>query len=95
VEREGTVRIRKPISFQVEQWTVLDLLSNLAWESKSAFIVPEAIANRVITVPMRTMSAYEALTLLERQLGGKWLRLGNTFSWSTPVPAFAVPAIKQ
>ena len=95
VEREGTVRIRKPISFQVEQWTVLDLLSNLAWESKSAFIVPETVANRFITVPMRTMSAYEALTLLERQLGGKWLRLGNTFSWSTPVPAFAVPAIKQ
>ncbi len=95
VEREGTLRIRKPIPFQIEQWTVLDLLSNLAWESKSAFLVPETVANRVITVPMRTMSAYEALTFLERQLGGKWLRLDNTFSWSNPVPAFAVPAIKQ
>ena len=95
VEREGTVRIRKPIPFQIEQWTALDLLSYLAWESKSAFLVPETVANRVIAVPMRTMSTYEALTLLERQLGGKWLRFGNTFSWSTPVPAFAVPVIKQ
>jgi len=95
VEREGPVRIRKPISFQVEQWTTLDLLSNLAWESKSAFLVPETVANQVISIPTRTMSVYEALTLLERQLGGKWLRLGNTFSWSTPIPAFAVPAIKQ
>ncbi|MFA0782824.1 zf-HC2 domain-containing protein [Fervidibacter sacchari] len=95
VEREGTVRIRKPISFQVEQWTALDLLSNLAWESKSAFLVPETVANRIISIPKRTMSIYEALTLLERQLGGKWLRLGNTFSWSTPIPAFAVPVIKQ
>jgi hypothetical protein len=94
-EREELVRIRKPISFQVEQWTALDLLSNLAWESKSAFLVPETVANRVITVPMRIISAYEALTLLERQLGGKWTRLGNTFSWLTPIPAFAVPAIKQ
>ncbi len=95
VEREGPVRIRKPISFQIEQWTALDLLSNLAWESKSAFLVPETVANQVISIPMRTMSIYEALTLLERQLGGKWLRIGNTFSWSTPIPAFAVPAIKQ
>jgi len=95
VEREEPVRIRKPISFQVEQWTVLDFLSNLAWESKSAFLVPETVVNQVISIPMRAMSIYEAMTLLERQLGGKWLRLGNTFSWSTPIPALAVPPIKQ
>ena len=95
MERNEPIRIRKPISFRVDQWATLDLLSNLAWESKSAFLVPETVANQVISIPKRTMSIYEALTLLERQLGGKWLRLGNTFSWSTPIPAFAVPAIKQ
>ncbi|MFN4180072.1 MAG: zf-HC2 domain-containing protein [Armatimonadota bacterium] len=93
--REEQPRIRHIVTLQVEQWTVINLLAHLAWEGKVAFLVPEQISHRTVHVPMRPMPLSEIFTLLRQQIGGQFIRFGNTFSWVSPVPALAVPIIKQ
>lgn len=86
-----TIRFRHPIAFQIEQWKVLDLLSHIAWESRFAFLLPEQVAQRVVNLPMKTMSVPEILALLEQQIGGRFIRFGNTISWIGPIPSLAAP----
>lgn len=93
--REEQPRIRRIVTLQVEQWTVIDLLAHLAWEGKVAFLLPEQISHRTVHVPMRAMPLSEIFTLLGQQIGGRFVRFGNTFSWVSPTPAVAVPIIKQ
>lgn len=92
---EEQPRIRRPIALQIEQWTVLDLFAHLAWENKVAFLIPEQIGYRTVSVPAKTMSLLETLALLERQLGVRWQRFGSTFSLSIPLPVPAAPMMKQ
>ncbi len=93
--REEQPRIRRIVTLQVEQWTVVNLLAHLAWEGKVAFLVPEQISYRTVHVPTRAMPLSEIFTLLGQQTGGQFMRFGNTFSWVSPVPAAAMPIIKQ
>lgn len=93
--REEQPRIRPIVTLQVEQWTVINLLAHLAWEGKVAFLVPEQISHITVHMPMRAMLLSEIFTLLGQQTGGRFIRLGNTFSWVSLAPAAAVPIIKQ
>ncbi|MGQ9463939.1 MAG: zf-HC2 domain-containing protein [Candidatus Fervidibacter sp.] len=94
-EREEQPKTRKPISIQVSQWRVLDLLSHLAWEGKLSFLLPEPVGNQTVNLPLGTMSLLEVLKSLERQLGGKWQRFGSAFNWAAPVFVPAIPMLKQ
>lgn len=94
-EQEEQPKPQRPISIQVSQWKVLDLLSHLAWEGKLSFLLPEPIGNQAVNLPLGTMSLLEVLRSLERQLGGKWQRLGNAFNWVAPVFVPTIPMLRQ
>lgn len=93
--REGAIKFRHSIAFQIEQWTILDLFSHIAWESKFAFLLPEQVAQRVVNLPMKTISVPEVFALLERQIGGRFTRFGSTISWIGSIPPIAAPMMKQ
>jgi len=93
--REEQPRIRRPVNLQIEQWTVFDLLAHLAWENKVAFLLPEPVGQRTLSVPTGTVSLPELLTMIERQIGLRWQRFGNTFSLFSPAPFQVAPAVKQ
>lgn len=93
--REEQPKIRRFITFQVEQWIVLDLFTHLAWENKVAFLFPEQIAQRIINVPTKAMSMSEILNLLEQQVDGRFVRSGNAIFWIGSVPSVVTPVMKQ
>lgn len=84
VMQEVRPKIRHQVVLQIEQWTILDLLTHFAWENKVAFLIPEEVGNRTINVPTKTVSLWEIFALLEQQTGGRWHRFGNTFSLICP-----------
>lgn len=94
-EREEQPKTRKPISIQVSQWRVIDLLSHLAWEGKLSFLLPEPVGNQIVILPLGTISLLEVLGFLERQVGGKWQRFGSAFNWAAPVFVPTIPMLKQ
>ena len=95
MERESFPQLRRSIPIQVEQWTVTDLLAHLAWEGKIAFLLPEHFANRTVTLPTGMTPIANILASLERQLGGRWVRIGSTFNFSSPSSTLVVPMLKQ
>lgn len=92
---EEQPKIRRPVTLQIEQWTILDLFAHLAWETKASFLLPEEIGYRTINVPTKSLSLSEIFVLLERQIGIKWQRFGHTFSLTAPIPVPIAPMMKQ
>ncbi|MCS7263238.1 MAG: zf-HC2 domain-containing protein [Armatimonadetes bacterium] len=94
VLREDALKFRRPITFQIEHWKVLNLLSHLAWESKISFLLPDSVAQSFVNVPAKAIPFQEILELLERQMRGRFVRFGNTLSWFSDAPS-AVTPMKQ
>ena len=93
-EREEPPQWQRSLTLQRDQWTLLDLATHLAWETKAPFLLPAAWAMEKVSVPTGTVETVTLLSVLERQIGGQWGRTGSAFHL-LPSHAPDAPLLKQ
>ncbi len=93
-EREEPPQWQRSLTLQRDQWTLLDLATHLAWETKAPFLLPAAWAMEKVSVPTGTVETVTLLSVLERQIGGQWGRTGSAFHL-LPSHTPAAPVLKQ
>ncbi len=79
----------RALNLQTDRWALSELLTHLAWETKTAFIFPDPLGSLSVVVPTGNRLPMDVLSELGRQLGGHWQRTGSGFVWAGktfPVP---------
>lgn len=72
----------RAINLQTDRWTLLELLTHLAWETKTAFIIPDPLGSLSVVVPTGNQLPMDLLSALGQQLDGRWQRTGSGFVWT-------------
>lgn len=85
----------KPITVYADGWQLLDFMSHLAWETKTAMIVPAPLASLLITLQIENRPLSEILSALEKQIGGRWQRTDNSFTLKIPTLDDPITAPKE
>jgi hypothetical protein len=72
-----------PVAVEQDRWTLRDLLTYLARQMQTAFLVPEETLEQIVVIPTGQRTGREILGAVEKWLGRRWQQVGAAFALTT------------
>jgi len=72
-----------PVAVEQDRWTLRDLLTYLARQMQTAFLVPEETLEQIVLIPTGQRTGREILGAVEKWLGRRWQQVGAAFALTT------------
>jgi len=71
------------VTIEQDRWRLHDLLTYLARQMQSAFLLPEGMLEQTVTIPTGRRTCREILSAVEKWLGRRWQQVGTAFALTT------------